>query len=117
MTPITPFVLNLNGPDFDHFDANDSDSSRNSSTDSSDCDGHHFDDGLDGMNVYNFNDANDNNIGARFFSATTDENAISIPKEIIVAAHPPTLPHGEECPTRTENIQPLEDITHDGRSL
>ena len=116
--PVDPFGAQHEWTEFDHFDANDFNSSRNSSTDSSDSDGHHSDHGLDGMNVYNFNDANDDNIGARLPSPPTmDENEVSVPIEITVEAHPPTVPHGQGCSTCTENIQPLEDITHDERSL
>jgi hypothetical protein len=116
--PDDPLGAQPDWADFDQFDDRNSDSSRNSSTDSGDSDGHNLDGGLDGMNVYNFNDANDDNIGATLPSPpTTGDNVVSVPLEITVPAHPPTVPHGEGCSTRTENIQPLEDITHDGTSL
>ena len=116
--PDDPLGAQPDWAEFDQFDDRNSDSSRNSSADSGDSDGHNLDGGLDGMNVYDFNDANNDNIVARQPSPPTmSNNVVSVPIEIAVAAHPPSVPHGEGCSTRTENIQPLEDITHDERSL
>lgn len=100
------------------FDVNESDASRHSSTESEESDGGYDDDGLDGMNVYDFNEGNEDNRDASVpFVARSNADMTFVPLQRANEVHPPIVPCGEGCSTDMANNQPLEDITHVERPI